>query len=106
MAVLDIEYGKQILEENQQKPAVRPQTSQELEMVLHNSSFGHEYARLKLESTADIIQREEIYERMEACRNAYFAARLTFEQQDPGRLQTIETSILDQKVRIFGVYRA
>jgi hypothetical protein len=108
MAILDIEYGRKILEDQKSKhpTSQKSQNPRELEMVLHNSSFGHQYAMLELESTNDSIQQQALLEKMEAYRKVYFAARLSLEQRDPHRLQRVETSIQDQKVRIFGVYRA
>lgn len=108
MAVIDIEYGRAILEGNSEgnsKDSKR-QGTLELEMVLQNSSFGHEYARMELEQTQDFLLQEELIRKMESCKRAYFFARRYLKKQNPLRLEAIETDLMDQKVRIFGTYNA
>ena len=104
MAVIDIEYGREILEEYEGKKA--EQGTQDWEMILHNSSYGHEYARLELEEAKDLITQEDLIDKMENYKRAYFLARRYMQRENPEKLRSIESDLMDQKVRIFGVFHA
>ncbi|MCE9625054.1 MAG: hypothetical protein K8R69_06325 [Deltaproteobacteria bacterium] len=108
MAVIDIEYGKAILEDQygETVEGSDKQSAQEWEMILHNSSYGHEYARLELEEAKDMISQEDLLEKMDNYKRAYFMARRYLKRENPEALKRIETDLIDQKVRIFGVYTA
>jgi hypothetical protein len=108
MAVIDIEYGREILEREAGEDPSSNEVKEalELEMVLQNSSYGHEYARIELEAVTDYIQQEELISKMENFKRAYFRARRYLKRHNPERLQKIESELLDQKVRIFGGYTA
>ncbi|HKX11836.1 MAG TPA: hypothetical protein VJP40_01695 [bacterium] len=105
MAVIDIEYGREILEEYEGKKD-EAQSTQDWEMILHNSSYGHEYARLELEEAQDLITQEDLISKMENYKRAYFLARRYMQRENPEKLRSIETELMDQKVKIFGVYHA
>ena len=107
MAVIDVEYGRAILEEQFGEPQKKeaPET-QEWEMVMHNSSYGHEYARLELEQASDLITREDLLSKMENYKRAYFLARRYLKRENPERLRAVESDLLDQKVRVFGTFTA
>jgi len=106
MAVIDIEYGKAILEEQYGEVEEGKQSAQEWEMILHNSSYGHEYARIELQEAQDVISQEDLLEKMDNYKRAYFMARRYLKRENPEALKRIETDLIDQKVRIFGVYTA
>lgn len=106
MAVIDIEYGKAILEEH---GGAKPETAQgtrDWEMILQNSSYGHEYARMELQEAGDLIAQEDLLDKMDNYKRAYFMARRYLKRENPEALQRIESDLLDQKVRIFGTYTA
>jgi len=104
MAVIDIEYGRAILAEHEGQ-AEAP-NSLEWEMVLQNSSYGHEYARLELQEVQDVIEQEALLSKMENFKRAYFMARRYLKKENPLKLEEIESQLLDQKARIFGTYNA
>ncbi|MFO1464701.1 MAG: hypothetical protein U1F66_13110 [bacterium] len=106
MAVIDIEYGRAILEEQFGEPSAPKQGTKEWEMILHNSSYGHEYARLELEEAKDLLAQEDLLDKMENYKRAYFMARRYLKRENPDALRRIETELMDQKVRIFGTYTA
>lgn len=108
MAVIDIEYGREILEENgfEENEAKKGEEALELEMILQNSSYGHEYARQELEEATDLIQQEDLISKMEHYKRAYFMARRYLKRKNPDRLKKIEYDLLDQKNRVFGTYQA
>ena len=107
MAVIDIEYGRAILEDADPSQAAHQKKKVvELEMVLQNSSLAHEYARMELETTQDFLQQEELINKMEDYKRAYFMARRFLKKQDPYRLADLEGQLMDQKVRVFGNYSA
>lgn len=106
MAILDIEYGKAILEEQFGEKPEPTQSAQEWEMILQNSSFGHEYARLELQEVPDLIGQEDLLEKMDNFKRAYFMARRYLKRENPEALRRIETDLLDQKGRLFATYTA
>ena len=106
MAVIDIEYGRAILEEQSEDKASTAESTREWEMILHNSSFGHEYARMELQEVGDLIAQEDLLDKMENYKRAYFMARRYLKRENPEALRRIESDLLDQKVRIFGTYTA
>ena len=105
MAIIDIEYGKAVLEEYTGESQIR-ENSLDLEMVLQNSSIGHEYARMELEQAQDLVEREVLIDKMDSYKRAYFLARRYLKKQNPLRLETVESQLIDQKVLIFGNYQA
>jgi len=104
MAVIDIEYGLEILETSHPKPI--HQEIKEMEMVLQNSSYGHEYAMLELQKSEDFLMREELHDRLEQYKNAYFQARQYLSDNHPERLRILERDLLEQKMKIFKTYTA
>ena len=106
MAILDIEYGRAILEEQFGEKAEATQGSQEWEMILQNSSFGHEYARLELQEVPDLIAQEDILEKMDNFKRAYFMARRYLKRENPEALRRIESDLLNQKAQLFATYTA
>lgn len=105
MAVIDIEYGKALLEEYSGEVQVQD-SSLDLEMVLQNSSIGHEYARMELEQVQDVVEREVLFDKMETYKRAYFLARRALKKHNPLRLESVEAQLIDQKSLIFGNYHA
>ncbi len=105
MAVIDIEYGREILE-TQTDPAAAHRRILEMEMVLQNSSYSHEYAMMKLEAAGDFLERENLHQQLEASKNAYFRARQYLQEHHPDRLQTLEKNLAEQKSRVFKTYTA
>lgn len=106
MAIIDIEYGQKVLEEFSPAEAQPLPETVSWERLLKSSSYGHEYARLELETMKDPWRREDLMTKMESYKTSYFLARRYLEQKDPQRLELIEQSLLEQKVRMFGVYTA
>jgi len=106
MAVIDIEYGRAILEEQFGEPKQAEQGTQEWEMILHNSSYGHEYARIELQEAKDLLSQEDLLEKMDNYKRAYFMARRYLKRENPDALRRIESDLMDQKVRIFGTFTA
>ncbi len=111
MAVIDIEYGKALLAEYSGEAAPgegapKGPTSMEWEMVMQNSSIGHEYARLELDLAEDVISRESLIEKMENFKRAYYLARRYLKRHNPLRLETLEAQLIDQKVHVFGNFHA
>jgi len=106
MAVIDIEYGKAILAEQGDEIASQNPSSLEWEMVMQNSSYGHEYARIELAEVSDMLEQEVLLSKMENFKRAYFMARRFLKKENPLRLEEVETQLLDQKVRIFGTFNA
>ena len=108
MAIIDIEYGKEIIAELSSEEISEKKKKEvlELEMVLQNSSYGHEYALLELEQTQDFLQQEELIGKIDNYKRAYFLARRYLKKENPIRLEKIESELMDQKVKIFGTYTA
>ncbi len=104
MAIIDIEYGKEILESAQ--PEAKLQKLQEMEMVLQNSSYGHEYAMLELQEAHCLMRQEELSYQLEEYKQAYFLARQYMGEHHPDRLANIESDLVQHKVRIFKNYHA
>lgn len=108
MAVIDIEYGREILEENGYQGYSKPkeQDSLELEMVLQNASYGHEYALQELADATDLLHKEDLLSKIDNYKRAYFMARRYLKRDNPDRLHKIETDLAEQKSRVFGSYQA
>lgn len=108
MAVIDIEYGREILEESgyQGYSKEKGEEALELEMVLQNASYGHEYALQELAETKDMFQKEDLLSKIENYKRAYFMARRYLKRNNPERLKQIESDLLEQKTRVFGTYHA
>ena len=104
MAILDIEYGREILAGTQDEAP--PEQIQEMEMVLQNSSYGHEYAMLELQESNSLLEAEELSERLEQYKTAYFNAREFLSEHHPNRLETLEQGLAEQKTRVFKIYHA
>lgn len=73
----------------------------ELEMILQNASYGHEYARLQLENVRCSFKRSELLEQLEGYKRAYFSARRYLEINHPERLEKLEEELQDQKKEVF-----
>lgn len=106
MAVIDIEYGQQVLSEYSGEVQVQQTQPLQWEMVLQNSSIGHEYARLELDQASDIMTRENLIDKMDNYKRAYFLARRYMKRHNPLRLETIEADLIDQKSVLFNGYQA
>lgn len=107
MAIFDIEYGKQILEsQDLQDPQTCFRQVKEMEMVLQNSSYGHEYAMIELAATRDPLQVDEIHHKLEEYKKAYFQARQYLCENHPKRLEELERELSAQKNQIFRQYHA
>lgn len=104
MAIIDIEYGHQVYEENH--PEILHKELREMEMVLQNSSYGHEYALMELQESHGVVEKEEIQNKLDDLKNAYFHARDFLVENHPNRLKELETELVEQKVRIFKSYNA
>jgi hypothetical protein len=107
MATFDIEYGRKVLEEQDaQDPESWHRQVKEMEMVLQNSSYGHEYAMIELASTSDPVQLDEIHHKLEDFKQAYFQARQYLRENHPDRLEALERELSEQKTRVFRQYHA
>lgn len=107
MAIFDIEYGKQILEDQDtQDPESCFRQIQEMEMVLQNSSYGHEYAMIELATASDPVQLNEIHHKLEDFKQAYFQARQYLWENHPDRLEALERELSEEKTRVFRQYHA
>jgi hypothetical protein len=108
MAVIDIEYGREILEESGYQGYSKNEGQEvlELEMVLQNASYGHEYALQELTEAKDLFQKEDLLSKIENYKRAYFMARRYLKKNNPDRLKQIESELLEQKNRVFGTYHA
>lgn len=104
MAVIDIEYGKEILETSH--PEQRLQRIQEMEMVMQNSSYGHEYAMLEWEESRCPLRREELTQQIDEFKQAYFMARQYLTEHHPERLANLERDLVENKVKVFQNYHA
>lgn len=104
MAIIDIEYGKELLKDY--SPESRFQEIQEMEMVLQNSSYGHEYALLELQESPGYLEQEQLHFRIEEYKHAYFQARQFLVEHHPGRLASLEEELVEQKSQVFQSYHA
>lgn len=69
----------------------------ELEAVMTESAFGHEYARLSLKEDAPYTRREAILANMDKHKQVYFWARQKMEKLNPQKLVSIEEGLRLQK---------
>ena len=69
----------------------------ELEAVMTESAFGHEYARLSLKEDASYTRREALLANMDRHKQIYFWARQKMEKINPNRLASIEEGLRWQK---------
>jgi cell fate (sporulation/competence/biofilm development) regulator YlbF (YheA/YmcA/DUF963 family) len=107
VAIFDIEYGRQILEgQDAQDPQSCFRQIQEMEMVLQNSSYGHEYAMIELATTRNPAQLDDIHHKLEEYKEAYFHARQYLHENHPDRLEALERDLSEQKSRLFKKYHA
>ena len=77
-----------------------------LQMLMTNSSFGHEYARKEFESARSYDQKEELLAKMDHFKRIYFEARQTVSYHFPELLEDIEKDLLSQKLAIFSEFNA
>ncbi|MDO8644249.1 MAG: hypothetical protein Q7S00_04695 [bacterium] len=77
-----------------------------LQMLLTNSSFGHEYARKEFESAKSFGDKEELLEKMHYFKEVYFKARKALDENFPEVLDHIEQDIVSQKQAVFTTYNA
>lgn len=103
MAILDLEYGKECLREVGESSA---EQRLEMEMLLQNSSYGHEYAMMEMQGSLDILEQEALTLRLEEHREAYFQARKYLEKNCPLRLEAIERELLERKMGNSKFYNA
>lgn len=104
MAILDIEYGREILD--QANPDSKQKEIQEMEMVLQNSSYGHEYAMMELQETQCLLEKEALNFKLEEYKRAYFDAREFLSANHPRRLEILEQELVEQKVLVFKAFNA
>lgn len=78
----------------------------ELQMVLTNSSISHEYIRKEYENAKSFQQRQELLEKMEIYKEAYFEARLTLQNIDPSIVEDLEKDLMSQKQTVMIEYNA
>ena|SRR3989338_8380813 len=69
----------------------------ELEAVMTQSAFGHEYALLSLKEDAPYTRREAILANMDHHKQIYFWARQKMEKLNPQKLVSIEEGLRLQK---------
>ena len=77
-----------------------------LQMLLTNSSFGHEYARKEFETAKNFGDKEELLEKMNYFKEVYFKARQALYDNFPEVLDHIEQDIVTQKQAVFTTYNA
>lgn len=104
MAIIDIEYGREILE--QSVPEQVQDRLQEMEMVMQNSSYGHEYALLELKDVDCRLRHDELTEQIDEYKSAYFQARQYLSEHHPDRLADLERELVENKVKVFQNYHA
>ena len=73
----------------------------ELQMLLTNSSFGHEYARMEMEQTRSNFKRTMLVEKLENFRRIYFEARNELATFSPDIVESIEKDLSAQKSFFF-----
>jgi len=73
----------------------------ELQMLLTNSSFGHEYARMEMEKTRSNFKRSMLVEKLENFRRIYFEARHELAAFSPDIVESIEKDLATQKTIFF-----
>ncbi len=96
MATLDLAYGREVLAQIQDEDPLQNQL-QEMELLLQNSSYGHESLILELGQSRSLLEREVLSDRLEDCRQAYFEARDYLARHFPERLRFLEESLVEQK---------
>lgn len=79
----------------------KSQQKVELEVVLTQSSFGFEYARLNLQEAGSVFQQQALLWELESYQKAYLDAREELSVIDPDRLLAVEDEIKLQKQNIF-----
>jgi hypothetical protein len=104
MAWIDIEFGREILQESD--PEAAHQKLLEMEMVLQNSSYGHEYTMLELQEAGSFLEQEALHGKLEDFKQDYFHARQYLMEHYPERLQEIETALMAQKSSFFNAHTA
>lgn len=77
-----------------------------LQLLMTNSSFGHEYARKELEKAEAYHQKEELLEKMAYFRSVYFQARDLLAQSCPDKVEDLEKDLQSQKQAVFTDYNA
>ncbi|MDO8520256.1 MAG: hypothetical protein Q7T11_08865 [Deltaproteobacteria bacterium] len=80
----------------------KPKLDLELEAVMTESAFGHEYARLSLKEDASYTRREALLANMDRHKQVYFWARQKMEKINPDRLISIEEGLRWQKEMVLG----
>lgn len=95
------------LDEQQERhapPSPREQKIVELESVLANASFAHEYALMHLDKIDNERERDGALEELERYHGTYAEARKLLEEIDRDRLVQFETSLAWQKSAILRGY--
>ena len=77
----------------------------ELEAVLANTSFAHEYALIHLNEVDNHRERNAIYDELERYHDTYAATRAVLESLDRPRLLKFETVLQWQKNAVLRGYR-
>ncbi|MBI1910301.1 MAG: hypothetical protein HYS22_09050 [Deltaproteobacteria bacterium] len=77
-----------------------------LQMLLTNSSFGHEYARKEYEGARTFEKKERLLAKMEHYKRVYFEAREVLMEYFPDKLDDIEKDLLSQKQTALTEYNA
>ena len=84
-------------------PPAEKKMDLELEAVMTESAFGHEYARLSLKEGASYSRREALLAHMDQHKQVYFWARKKMEILNPEKLLSVEEGIRLQKEMVLGM---
>lgn len=104
MGMLDIEYGKEVLENSSEDK--KDKKIMEMEMQLQNSSYGHEYVMMELQTVNCFLEEEALSNKLEEFKSEYFYARNYLEKHNPNRLHDLEIELFEQKTRVLRSYQA
>lgn len=77
-----------------------------LQMLMTNSSFGHEYARKEFSESHSFDKKEKLLAKMDHYKRIYFEAREAIQNYFPEKLDAIEKDLLSQKQTLFTEYNA
>ena len=77
-----------------------------LQMLLTNSSLGHEYARKEFEIARSFEKKERLLAKMEHYKKVYFETREVLQEYFPEKLDDIEKDLLSQKQTALTEYNA
>lgn len=84
---------------------LREQQIAELEAVLANTSFAHEYAIMHLDKTDNERERDSVYDELERYHQTYTDTRKLLEDIDRDRLIRFEAALAWQKNTVLRGYQ-